>query len=187
MTRPFPFLTEPQWHQGQSPRLCPLWLQEQFFIFLFSLSWQSFTMSRTLRPGVWLLRCLRHPSHPLAFSCPLTRQRGKGLPQFQSIRRIETPVAACCGPGALGTTYRHRRSVGTPHHPLLGQVYQPISPVRFHGLSTQVPCVSIGVTRSGRSTLVWLRVAQLFVPGLPTLTSATRERRPGRPYTVVHV
>ena len=25
------------------------------------------------------------------------------------------------------------------------------------------------------------------VPGLPTLTSATRERRPGRPYTVVHV
>jgi hypothetical protein len=26
-----------------------------------------------------------------------------------------------------------------------------------------------------------------FVPGLPTLTSATRERRPGRPYTVVHV
>ena len=25
------------------------------------------------------------------------------------------------------------------------------------------------------------------VPGLPTLTSATHERRPGRPYTVVHV
>jgi hypothetical protein len=26
-----------------------------------------------------------------------------------------------------------------------------------------------------------------FVPGLPTLTSATHERRPGGPYTVVHV
>jgi hypothetical protein len=162
MTRPCPFLTEPQWHQRQSPRLCPLWLQGQSCL-PFSISWQSFTMSRTLHPGIWLLRCLRHPAHTLAFSCPLARQ-GKGLPQFQSIRRIETPVAACCGPGALGTTYRHRRSVGTPHHPLLGQVYQPISPVRFHGLSTQVPCVSIGI-RSGRSTFVWLRVAELLSLG----------------------
>ena len=30
LTRPFPFLTAPQWHQGQRPRLCPLWLQGQF-------------------------------------------------------------------------------------------------------------------------------------------------------------
>jgi hypothetical protein len=30
VTRPYPFLTEPQWHQGHSPRLCPLWLQGQF-------------------------------------------------------------------------------------------------------------------------------------------------------------
>ena len=103
-------------------------------------------------------------------SCPHTAifvsscEARERLPQFQSIRRIETPVAACCGPGAWGTTSRHRRSVGTPHHPLLGQVYQPLSPVRFHGLSTQVPCVSIGI-RSGRSTFVWLRVAELLSLG----------------------
>ena len=165
MTRPFPFLTEPQWHQGQSPRLCPLWLQGQFRR-SFSPAWQSFTMSRTLHPGLRLRRCLRPPSHTLAFSRPLPRQGGRGVPQFQDIRRIEIPVAACCRPGAFGTTYRHRRPVGTRHHPMLGQVYQPLSPVRFHGLFSQVPCVSLGI-RSGRSTHPWLRVAELLSLGFP--------------------
>ena len=97
-------------------------------------SWQSFTVSRTLHPGIWLLRCLRPPSHTLAFSRPLSRQSGRGVPQFQDIRRIEIPVAACYRPGAVGTTYRHSSPVGTRHRPILGQVYQPLSPVRFHGL-----------------------------------------------------
>ena len=103
LTRPFPFLSEPQWHQGQSPRLCPLWLQGQFRL-SFSLSWQTFTLSRALHPGIWLLRCLRPPSHTLAFSRPVSRQSGLGVPQFQSIRRLEIPVAACYRPGACGTT-----------------------------------------------------------------------------------
>lgn len=128
LTRPFPFLTEPQWHQRQSLCLCPLWLQGQFCHF-FSLSWQAFTMSRTLHPGIRLLRRLRPPSHTLAFSRPHTRQGGVGVPQFQSIRRIEIPVAACCRPGACGkrmdiATLPIPRTV-----PVLGQVYQPISPV----------------------------------------------------------
>ena len=165
MTRPFPFLTAPQWHQGQRPRLCPLWLQG-WFCRSRSPSWQSFTMARTLHPGLRLLRCLRPPSHTLAFSRPPKRPRGVGVPQFQDRRRVEIPVAACCGPGAYGTTYRHRRSVGTTHHPILGQGYQPLSLVRFHGLSTQVPSVSIGI-RSGRSTAVWLRVAERLSLGFP--------------------
>ena len=185
LTRPFPFLTEPQWHQGQSPRLCPLGLQGQCRL-SFSPSWQSFTLSRTLHPGLWLLRCLRPPSHTLAFSRPLPRQSGRGVPQFQDIRRIEIPLAACCRPGACGTTYRHRRPVGTRHRPLFGS-----------GVSATFTCslsrsVITGFLRQPRNQ-VWsvdpsvASSRRTVVPGLPTLTSATYERRPGRPYTVVHV
>jgi hypothetical protein len=165
MTRRVPFLAESQWHQGQSPRLCPLWLQGPSCL-PFSFSWQSFTMSRPLQPGIRLRRCLCHPSHTLAFSRPLTRQSGVGLPKFHGVRRIEIPVAACCRPGALGITYRHRRECRYQTPPLLGQVYQPFSPVRFHDPSTQVPLVSIGI-RSGRSTYLWLCVAELLSLGFP--------------------
>jgi hypothetical protein len=165
VTQPYPFLTEPQWHQGQNPRLCPLWLQGQSCRSS-SLSWQTFTVSRALHPGIWLLRCLRLPAHTLAFSRPLPRHGGRGVPQFQSIRRIEIPVAACYRPDAIGTTYRHSSPVGTRHHPILGQVYQPLAPVRFHGRSSQVSCVSLGI-RSGRSTRPWLRVAALLSLGFP--------------------
>jgi hypothetical protein len=167
MARPFPFLSEPQWHQGPSPRLCPLRPQGQSCRSS-SLSWQTFTLSRALHPGIWLLRCLRPPSHTLAFSRPLPRHGERGVPQFQSIRRLELPVAACCRPGACGTTSGCRRPIHTLHHPILGQVYQPLSPVRFHGLSSQVPCVSLG-SRSGRSTHVWLSVAALLSLGFPPL------------------
>jgi hypothetical protein len=165
LTRPFPFLTAPQWHQGQSPRLCPLWLQG-WFCPSFSLSWQSFTMSRALHPGIRLRRCLRPPSHTLAFSRPVSRQGGVGVPQFQSIRRLEIPVAACCRPGAIGTTYQHRSPTGTKHHPILGQVYKPLPPVGLHGPSSQVPYVSRGI-RAGWSTPLWLRVAKLLSLGFP--------------------
>ena len=174
MTRQPPFLAEPQWHQEQSPCLCPLWLQEPSCL-PFSFSWRSFTMSRPLQPGVGLLRRLCHPSHTLALSRPLTRQGGVGLPKFRDARRIEIPLGACCRPGAYGTTYRHRRPVGTRHHPLLGQVYQPLSPVRFHGPSSQVSLVTIGI-RSGRSTVLWLQVAELlslgFAPSRVPLVNA---------------
>ena len=185
MTRQTPFLTEPQWHQGQSPRLCPLWLQGPSCL-PFSFSWRSFTISRPLQPGVGLLRRLCHPAHTLALSRPLASQGRIGLPKFRDVRRIEVPVGACCRPGAFGTTYRHAGNVGTPHHPFLGQVYQPLSPVRLHDPShadfsrhhrNQVWSVNPCLARSRRT----------FVPGLRTLTSATRERTPGRPYTVVHV
>jgi hypothetical protein len=165
MTQPILSLTGPQWHQEQCSRLCPLWLQGQSRL-PFSFSWQSFTMSRPLQPGIRLLRCLRHPSHTLAFSRPLTRQGGIGLPTFHGVQRIEIPVAACCRPGAVGITYQHRPICRDQAPSLLGQVYQPFSPVGLHGPSTQVPLVSIGI-RSGRSTYVWLQAAELLSLGFP--------------------
>jgi hypothetical protein len=123
-------------------------------------------MSKALHLSLRLLRCLRPPSHTLAFSRPLTRQNGIGVPQFQDLRRIEIPVAACYRPGAFGTTYGCSPPIHTQHHPILGQVYQPLSPVAIHGPSSQVPCVSIGI-RSGRSTHAWLRVAELLSLGFP--------------------
>jgi len=165
MTRQLPSLTGPQWIQGQGPRLIPLWLQGPSCL-PFSLSWQSFTMSRALHHGIWLLRCLRHPSHTLAFSRPLTRQGGVGLPTFHGVQRIEFPVAACCRPGASGITHRHTTECRCQAPPLLGQVYQPLSPVAVHGPLAQVPLVSIG-NRSGRSTCLWLRVAELLSLGFP--------------------
>ena len=169
MTRQLPSLTGPQWIQGQSPHLIPLWLQELSCL-PFSLSWQSFTMSRPLQPGIRLLRCLRHPSHTLAFSRPHTRQGGVGLPKFYGVRCIEFPVAACCRPGALGITYRHKPECRYQAPSLL-----PAGSSRQH--RKQVWSVNLCVASSCRTV----------VPGLPTLTSATCERRPGRPYTVMHV
>jgi hypothetical protein len=163
----------------------PPWPPAEFCL-SFSLSWQTFTMYRAVHPGLRLLRCLRPSSHTLAFLRPVSRQSGVGVPQFQDIRRIEIPVAACCRPGAVGTTCRHRHPVGTRHHPFWGQVYQPNSPVWLHGP------VNAGSLRQHRHQ-VWsvnpclAQSRRTFVPGLPTLTGATYGSGPGRPYTVVHV
>ena len=174
MTRQTPFLTEPQWHQGQSPRLCPLWLQGPSCL-PFSFSWRSFTISRPLQPGVGLLRRLCHPSHTLAFSRPLTRQGGIGLPKFRDVQRIEVPLGACCRPGAFGTTYRHAGNVGTPHHPFWVRCISHFHLFGFTILQTQISHVTIG-TRSGRSTPVWLGVAELlslgFAPSRVPLVNA---------------
>jgi hypothetical protein len=165
MTRQLPSLTGPQWIQGQSPRLIPLWLQGPSCLPFF-LSWQSFTMSRPLQPGVGLLRCLRPPSHTLAFSRPLARRGSVGVPQFQDIRRIEIPLGACCRSGAIGTTYRHSHTVGTKHRPFWVRCISHFHLFSFTIFQAQVSFVTIGI-RSGRSTFVWLRVAELLSLGFP--------------------
>jgi len=148
--------------------------------------WLAFTMSRALHPGIGLLRSLCPPSHTLAFSRPVSRQGGVGVPQFQSIRRLEIPLAACCAPGVSGTTYRHAANASTQHRTFLVQVCQPFSPVAAHGT------LYAGSSRQHRNQ-VWSVIpcmaqrSRAFVPGLPTPTGATGGRRPGRPYTVVHV
>jgi hypothetical protein len=174
MTQPILSLTGPQWHQGQSPRLCPLWLQGRSRV-PFSFSWRSFTMSRPLQPGVRLLRRLCHPSHTLAFSRPLARQGDIGLPKFRDVRRIEVPLGACCRPGAFGTTYRHKPTVGTQHHPFWGRCISHFHLLAFTIFQTQVSRVTIG-TRSGQSTALWLEVAELlslgFAPSRVPLVNA---------------
>jgi hypothetical protein len=174
MIRQTPFLTEPQWHQGQSPRLCPLWLQGSSCLPI-SSSWRSFTMSRPLQPGVGLLRRLCHPSHMLAFSRPLTRPGGVGLPKFRDVRRLEVPLGACCRPGALGTTYRHRVTVDTPHHPFWVRCISHFHLFSFTIFPSQISLVTIG-TRSGRSTVLWLSGAELlslgFAPSRVPLVNA---------------
>ena len=157
MTQQPPFLAEPQWHQEQSPCLCPLWLPEPSCL-PFSFSCRSFTMSRPLQPGVGLLRRLCHPSHTLALSRPQTRPGGIGLPKFHGVRRLAVPLGACCRPGAFGTTYRHAGNVGTPHHPFWVRCISHFHLFGFTILHTQISHVTIG-TRSGRSTPVWLGVA----------------------------
>ena len=49
----------------------------------------------------------------------------------------------------------------TNHHPLLGQVYQPVSPVRSDDVLSQVSRVTLG-HRAGRSSAVWLADAELL-------------------------
>ena len=128
--------------------------------------WQSFTMSRALHSGIRLRRCRRPPSHTRAFLCPVARQRGRGVPQFRGIRRLEIPVAACAAPGVLGTTYTHSWLASTQHHTLWSRCVSHFPLCWFTARSTQVPLVSIGI-RSGRSTLAWLRVAALLSLGFP--------------------
>ncbi len=60
----------------------------------------------------------------------------------------------------------------TNHHPILGQVSQPVSPVRSHDVFTQVSRVTIG-HRAGRSSAIGFADAELlsasFRPnGLPS-------------------
>ena len=112
MTRPYPFLTEPQWHQGHSPRLCPLWLPGQFR--------RSFSPPGSPSP------CPEHDilalgSYAASALLP-TRWHfhvlwrgnvGEDFPGSRtSVSRI--PVAACYRPGAVGTTYRHGRPCRYP-------------------------------------------------------------------------
>jgi hypothetical protein len=165
MTRQPPFLAEPQWHQEQSPCLCPLWLQEPSCL-PFSFSWRSFTMSRPLQPGVGLLRRLCHPSHTLAFSRPQTRPGGIGLPKFHGVRRIEVPLGACYRPGAYGITYRYSSTIGTKHHPFWVRCVSHFHLFGFTIFHPQISLVTIG-TRSGRSTGLWLQVAELLSLGFP--------------------
>ena len=183
MTRPFPFLTEPQWHQGHSPRLCPLWLQGQCR--------RSFSPpgSPSPCPDHYIL-ALGYYAASASFphvgiftsSGEATWERSSPVPGHTTYR---DPRSCRLSTGCRWNNVPNGSPLGTRHHPMLGQVYQPLSPVRFHGLSSQVPCVGLGI-RSGRSTRLRFE-SPTVVPGLPTLTSATAERRPGRPYTVVHV
>jgi hypothetical protein len=127
------------------------------------LSWQTFTLSRPLQPSIWLLRCLRPPSRELAFSLPLAGSSSMGVPQFQHERR-ECPVAACSTPGGSGTTSARFLARHCPHRPVWVRCVNHFHLLLVTTPHTQVPRVSIG-HRTGRSTTLWLAVAELLSAG----------------------
>ena len=95
--------------------------------------------------------------------------RGTVVSEFPSSRTDD--VSRSPSLPAIRRVYQEQRldvvaNVSTPHHAILAQVYQPLSPVAVHGPLAQVPLVSIG-NRSGRSTCLWLRVAELLSLGFP--------------------
>jgi hypothetical protein len=117
------------------------------------------------------------PSFPhagiVASSCEARWYRTSQVPR--DVRRIEVPLGACCRPGAFGTTYRHAGNVGTPHHPFWVRCISHFHLFGFTILQTQISHVTLG-TRSGRSTPVWLGVAELlslgFAPSRVPLVNA---------------
>ena len=117
--------------------------------------------------GRYLTTTLPPPSFPhagLFASCFQAEwSRSSPVPEHTTSRASRSCLLST---GCMRTTEGWGSPIPPPHHPILGQVSQPLSPVRFHGRSSQVPCVSLGI-RSGWCTLLWLRVAQLLSLGFP--------------------
>ena len=147
------------------PCLPSLWLKwtHRFLVFL---SWRTFTLSLPLPQGIWLLRRLRPPARTLAFSRPVSRLSGLGVPQFQCKRRIERPLATCCAPGILGTTHQHRRNADAQPHAFWLRYISHFYLLSFTTLYHRFLFVRIGL-RSGRSAPLWLGAAELLSLGFP--------------------
>jgi len=185
LTRPFPFLAEPQWHQGAEPSSMPpvaTGAVSSFFLPLLA----DLHPVQGITP--WPLATTLPPP-----SCP---HAGIFASCFQAEWSRSSPV-----PGH--TTYRDPRSclLSTGCRWNNVPTWQPCryqAPSHFgSGVSATFTCslsrsVITGFLRQRRNQ-VWsvnpsvAESRRTFVPGLPTLTRATHERRPGRPYTVVHV
>jgi hypothetical protein len=158
---PFPYGTKVG--SRMQPYLTSPWLQRMFRVPVF-LSWRTFTLSRTLHPGIWLLRRLRPPCRTLAFSRPGYRPGGCGVPQFRCIRRLEIPVAACCAPVVSGSTERYRRITTPSPHTFWFRCLSHFHLFAFTTLSRRFLFVSIGI-RSGQSASLWLKAAELLSLG----------------------
>ncbi len=156
------------------------------------LSWRTFTMSLPLQQGIraypqwvythWvyslrLLRRLRPPLRPLAFSRPLCT--GKAVREFPNSKAGNVIAPKCIATlscllyaGWIRDNTRRTYNRRAPHHPILGQVYQSLSPVRRYDAS------NADFSRQHRSqdwsvNCLWLAEAELlsasFRPkGLPT-------------------
>jgi hypothetical protein len=96
------------------------------------LSWRTFALSAPLQRGLWLLRRLRPPSRTLAFSRPA--KTGKAAWEFPNSNARDTSAACRCllYAGRFGDNACRRRDRQAHRHPILGRVYQPLSPVRLH-------------------------------------------------------
>jgi hypothetical protein len=131
---------------------------------LCSLPWRTFTLSRPLQPGLWLLRRLRPPSRALAVSRPLCS--GDARREFPSSSMSDVIVIRSCLLYA-GRLRDNMDTVYRPVHPppsLLGQVCQPLTPVARNDAS------NAGSLRQHRSqnwsvNRVWFAEAELLSAG----------------------
>jgi hypothetical protein len=133
--------------------------------FLVHLSWQTFTLSRPLQTGFWLLRCLHPPSVTLAFSRPVAKNRSD-VWEFPSSRARNVIATLSCllYSGPIGTTRLGaiiQAPLATPFWSGCNNHFHPFGKT---SPQTQVSFVSIG-HRTGQSTLVWFREAELLSGG----------------------
>ncbi len=129
-----------------------------------SLPWRTFTMSRPLQSGVWLLRRLGPPLRTLAFSRPPMAVKRRGRSPVPISMTSQRPVAACYTPEEVWHTGLTVQGQSPLSSYLLVQVSQPLTPVYSHDALTQVSYVSIG-RRAGQSTALWLAVVELLSAG----------------------
>ena len=120
-------------------------------------------MSQSLQSGIWLIRCLRPPARTLAFSRPaLAGQAAWEFPNSNA-RDISATRSSLLYTGQIGDNPRRILSRHAHCHPILGGVFQPLSPVRIHDACT-------GFLRLRRSqdwsvNHLWLVVAELLSAG----------------------
>jgi hypothetical protein len=133
--------------------------------FLVHLCWQTFTVSRPLQTGFWLLRCLRPPKGSLAFSRPAVKSRSGGW-EFPSstARNVLVTLSCLLYSGRIGTTLWGAETSQPFAVPFWSGCNNHFHPFCFTKPYTQVSFVSIG-HRTGRSTLLWLSVAELLSGG----------------------
>jgi hypothetical protein len=146
-------------HQSQRTVICfPLYIR--LLPFLPGVPWRSFTLSMPLQHGLWLLRRLRPPSRPRAFSRPT--YVGETRTEFpSSTGREKKPVAASCTPGGVRNNVCRTESRHTNRLPFWVGCVNHFHPLVLTTLTTEVPCVSIG-PRAGRSSIVWFTDAELL-------------------------
>ena len=126
-------------------------------------SWRTFTLSVPLQHSIWLLRRLRPLPRPLAFSRPDCS--GYAVRVFPSSVASDCLTRSCLlYAGRSGDITRRTGDRRVHRRAILAQVYQPLTPVRVHGASTQVPI------RQHRSpgwsvSRVWFAGAELLSVG----------------------
>lgn len=101
-------------------------------ILLFSLPWRTFTVSQPLQLGIWLVRRLRPPVRALAFSSPTKAGPAAGEFPSSNTRDISATLSGLLHAGRSGDNACRGIDRQAPRHPILGQVYQPLSPVLCH-------------------------------------------------------
>ena len=100
------------------------------------LPWRTFALYIPLQDIIWLLRRLRLPQRPLAFSrlqSGLVLRCRDDLVDFPSSEARDIgPLAACSTPGGLGDNAVWEGDPSRPPPYLLVQVSKPLPPVSSH-------------------------------------------------------